>query len=194
MQNMTSINVLLKGLFSGYSFRSKVEHDPEGEIRVIQMKDLQDGYTTINPDLNRVAANSIPAKYLLQKGDVLFLSKGSNNLAITYDLENEQTVVAASAFFVLRPDQSKVIPEYLTWYLNQQPVQQYLLDNRAGTYIPNVNKKTIEGIQINLPEKKLQEKIVKIDLLKKRDYLLTEQLLAKRDQVVSSQLLQILNS
>lgn len=191
MNNMINIKEVLEELFSGYSFRSKVEHDPNGEVGVIQMKDLENDYTSINTNLIKVDSKAIPSKYLLKQGDVLFISKGSNNHAVTFNME--QHVVAASAFFVLRPDPSKVIPEYLSWYLNQQTVQQYIKDNRAGTYIPNVNKSTVEGIQIMLPEKKLQEKIVKIDLLRNREYLLTNQLLTKRELLVSYKLLQALN-
>lgn len=180
------------GLFSGYSFRTKVENDPNGDVAVVQMKDLKDGYSNIATSMIKVLSSSIPEKYNLQKGDVLFISKGYNNFALVYDLDL-QKAVASSAFFVLRPDRSKVVPEYLAWYLNQKPIQQYIKDNRAGTYIPNVNKTTLESIQMRLPEKKLQEKIVKIDFLRKREYLLTNQLLSKRELLVSYKLLNAIN-
>ncbi|MDR9374857.1 MAG: hypothetical protein RI565_08325, partial [Schleiferiaceae bacterium] len=63
-------------LFSGYSFRGKVKHLPQGDLAVIQLKDLQEDYSTIGTQLTRVNAEAVKRKYYLQKGDVLFVSKG----------------------------------------------------------------------------------------------------------------------
>ncbi len=190
---MVNIKSVLEELFSGYSFRSKVENDPIGNIGVIQMKDLENDYTRINLNLIKVDSSSIPPKYLLQTGDVLFISKGSNNHAVTFNLEN-QRVVAASAFFVLRPDQTKVVPEYLTWYLNQQTVQQYIKDNRAGTYIPNVNRDTVEGINVQLPDLKIQKLISQITTLSLKEQQLLGQLKKSRIALVNTLLTESLNN
>ena len=182
---------VLKSLFTGYSFRSKVENEEQGDLAVIQMKDLDNGYQEIGDDLICIDSSKVPEKYLLQSGDILFISKGANNYALVF--RKEIKAVAAAAFFVLRPDESKVIPEYLAWFINQRDAQRFIEENRAGTYIPNVNKRTLESIPLRLPEKKLQEKIVQIDILRKREYLLTNQLLELREILVSNQLLKMLN-
>lgn len=192
MKSSVSIHSVLIELFSGYSFRSKVVNDPGGDMEVIQMKDLEDGYSRIGNELTKVDSSTIRQKYVLQKGDILFLAKGANNYAIEYDLDLPKAV-AASAFFVLRPDLEKIIPGYLAWYINQKTVQQYLKENTAGTYIPNINKNTILGINIQLPEKEIQEKVVKIEFLRKREYLLTSELLFKREKLISYKLLKMIN-
>lgn len=192
MKSSVSIHSVLIELFSGYSFRSKVVNDPGGDMEVIQMKDLEDGYSRIGNELTKVDSSTIRQKYVLQKGDILFLAKGANNYAIEYDLDLPKAV-AASAFFVLRPDLEKITPGYLAWYINQKTVQQYLKENTAGTYIPNINKNTILGINIQLPEKEIQEKVVKIEFLRKREYLLTSELLFKREKLISYKLLKMIN-
>lgn len=187
MINEVNIKTVLVELFSGYSFRTKVENDPKGIIAVVQMKDLGNDYTSINSNLIKVTPSSIPQKYLLKVGDVLFISKGANNYAVIFDKEFD--AVAASAFFILRPDQKKVLPEYLTWYLNQKSVQQYIKDNRAGTYIPNVNKSTIEGIQINLPSMERQRNIANAARLLNTEQLLLKQIAKKRNELINAILL-----
>ncbi len=193
MNNIVSINSVLLELFSGYSFRSKVVNNPGGDMEVIQMKNLEDGHSRIEKDLTRIDSSVIPQKFLLHRGDILFLAKGANNYAIVYNLDLPKAI-AASAFFILRPDASKIIPDYLAWYINQKIVQQYLKENTAGTYIPNVNKNTILGINIQLPEILIQEKVVKIEFFRKREYLLMNALLTKRQQLISYKLLDIINS
>lgn len=193
MQNQVNIRTLLSDLFSGFSFRSKVENEPNGDLFVIQMKDLEHHYSSIKSELTKVSSDKISSKFFLEKGDVLFIAKGSNNYAIEYKL-NLPKAIAASAFFVLRPIQSKVIPAYLSWFINQLPVQQYLKENMAGTYIPNINKSTVEGIMMTLPSLDIQEKIVAIDNLRKREHLLMNEIMEKREVAVSAALLDIVNN
>lgn len=191
MQKEVKISEVLKELFSGYSFRQKVEHDPNGSVSVIQMKDLED-YSTITAfTLTRVVGESISNKYFLKKGDILFICKGSNNYALVYDLDKPKAV-ASSAFFVLRPDTFKILPAYLAWYINQIPVQKYLKENMAGSYIPNINKSTIEAIEIVLPKIDIQKKVVEMDFLRKREYLLTKVLLDRRKQHIAGALLKFI--
>jgi restriction endonuclease S subunit len=64
----------------------------------------------------------------------------------------------------------------------------------AGTYIPNINKSTIEGISVLLPAMEIQEKIVAIDKLRKREHELMSQIMAKREVAVSAALLDIVNN
>ncbi len=192
MGTKVKIKTVLSGFFAGFSFRKKVENDPKGDLHVIQMKDLEHNYSNIGMNLTKIKSDKVSDKNFLQKGDVLLITKGANNYAVEYKHELKKAV-AASAFYVLRPNQKKIHPSYLTWYINQSPVQQYFNANMAGTYIPNINKGTIEGIEIEIPEKNIQEMICRIDFLRKQEYLLTEQLLAKREQVVSRTLLKILN-
>jgi restriction endonuclease S subunit len=193
MQNQVNIKVLLSDLFSGFSFRSKVENEPNGDLFVIQMKDLEHHYSSIKSELTKISSDKISSRFSLEKGDILFIAKGSNNYAIEYKL-NLPKAIAASAFFVLRPNQLKVIPSYLAWYINQQPVQQYLKENMAGTYIPNINKSTIEGISISLPSVDIQNKIVALDNLKKIEHLLMNEIMAKRETVISNSLLQLVRN
>lgn len=192
MKSIVSINSVLVELFSGYSFRSKVVNDPGGDLEVIQMKDLEDGHSRIGSELTRINSSTIPQKYALQKGDILFLAKGANNYAIVYNLDLPKAV-AASAFFVLRPVTSKIIPDYLAWYINQKAVQQYLKENTAGTYIPNINKNTILGIQIVLPEIKVQNLISKIHILSIKEDYLSAKIAAFRKILINNVLIQKLN-
>jgi restriction endonuclease S subunit len=192
MQNQSSLKSLISDLFSGFSFRSKVENEPNGDISVIQMKDLEH-YSSIKSDLTKVSSDKISNKFFLQNGDVLFIAKGSNNYAIEYKL-NLPKAIAASAFFIIRPDQEKVVPSYLTWSINQQPVQQYLKENMAGTYIPNINKSTVERITVSLPSIDIQNKIVSIDNLKRKECLLMHKIIARREAVISNALLQLLKN
>lgn len=193
MQRQITIKAIITDLFSGFSFRTKVENEVGGDLSVIQMKDLYNNYGSIKSDLTKVNSEKISSKFFLQKSDILFIAKGSNNFAIEYNLDLPKAI-AASAFFILRPNESKVVPAYLAWYINQSPVQQYLKENMAGTYIPNINKSTIEGIMVSLPAMDVQRKIVLIDDLRKKESFLMSQIAEKREVAVRAALLDIVNN
>lgn len=182
------MKLVLKELFLGYSFRSKVENQPQGNLYVVQMKDLQNGYRAIGSDLTKIDGSFLNNKYLLKKGDVLFLAKGAHNYACVYN-ESFQRAVAASAFFVLRPNRKVVSSDYLAWYINQEPAQRYLQEHKAGTYTLNVNRAVIEELPIEYPSLVMQQSIVQIANLQKRERELMESIGQKRERLVSNQLL-----
>jgi restriction endonuclease S subunit len=187
-----SLTTLLTGIHAGFSFRGKVKSDPSGDLSVIQMKDLENDYLSIAHGLTKIQSGKINGRYL-KHDDILFLAKGSNNFAIVYDLGLPKAI-AASAFFILRPDHYKIIPAYLAWYINQPSVQQFLKGNMAGTYVPNINKSTLEAIMIALPPKAVQEKIVHIDRLRKKEQALVNQIMEKRALAIRAALLDIVNN
>lgn len=172
------------GIRTGFSFRERVEHNPAGRVAVVQMKDLREGYSTIaKDDIAWVSGEGIAPTHHLDKGDVLFVAKGQNNHAVVFDLDLP-LAVAASAFFVIRPDRSKVDPAYLAWWINQQPVQEYLHQNMAGTYIPNINRPTVEGITVPLPPIEHQRLIATVHGLAHTEQRIMRDLAAKRQQLI----------
>src|SRR5689334_15503015 len=122
MVTRKNIKTVVSSIFSGYSFRKRVTPEPDGDLRVIQMKDLSNRYSAIKTDtLTTVVARKINPNSFLRPGDILFIAKGAHNFAIVFEL-NLPKAIASSAFFVLRPDPEKIVPGYLAWYLNQSIV------------------------------------------------------------------------
>lgn len=185
MERVTLRSIMSEGLVrSGFSFRERITNNPHGSVSVVQMKDLLDGCSGIAQEgIFRVAGEDIGSQHLLWKGDVLFVSKGANNRAVVYDLDLPKAV-AASAFFVLRPDPAKVVPLYLAWWINQKPVQEYLHQNMAGTYIPNITKPTVEGITLPLPPLEQQRQIAALSSLAQAEQRIMNELMIKRQQLI----------
>jgi len=184
---------VLKSLNSGFSFRSKITSDPEGDLAVIQMKDVNVEYLILQKDPDRISSEEIHPKYNLQKGDVLFLAKGSKNVAITYQGQFDRAI-ASSSFFVLRPRQEIISSEYLAWYLNSAFAEKHFMEHRAGTSTQNLNRPTLESLEIRVPEKKLQNLIANLNFLSWREYLLVNEINERRKTLMSNQILKILES
>lgn len=179
-------------IHAGYSFRGKVEHVENGGLAVVQMKDLEQDYTKIGDNLTQVATAGIKEKYFLTKGDVLLAAKGANNKAVLFDLDISP-VVASSVFFVLRVDKSKLDPAYLFWFLNHSDTQNKIKANLAGTYTLNLSRKSVEDIQIPLPDLNRQKQIAHLAELQQREYWLSRQLMEKKETLLNTLLINSIN-
>ncbi len=196
---MQSRKTLLKsitipgGIASGYSFRGKINGSQKGNLRVIQLKDMEHDYTSIGNDCMLIDAHDIKEKYYLEKGDLLFISKGGNNNAVVFDLEDALPFIASSVFYVIKLIASKANPYFVAWYINQMPVQQYFQEHAAGTYSLSIKKEVVENILIPLPSLETQKKIAKVAQLAQKEQYIYKTLKEKRAQLLELQLLQSIN-
>lgn len=170
----------------GFQFRKKIEPADDGTHWVIQIRDFSENHVLLRDGLSRVRIDTVAEKYLISKGDVLFLSRGHHNWAAAI-VEYLSATVAASHFFVIRPMQPDVLPEYLAWYINQPPAQEDLYkDARRGTHMPLIPLSAFLGLTIALPDIETQKKIVELGGLIEKEKKLLSFILEKRSQLINA--------
>ena len=159
----------------GYQFRKKIEPADVGTNRVIQIRDFDEDHVLNKEGLNRVRIDKPAEQYLIRKGDILFLSRGHRNWAAVIGDDLSDTV-AVSHFFVIKRKRATILPEYLAWYINQTPAQEYLHNiARRGTHMPLVTMSAFKGLTIEVPDMVIQHRIVELNrLMEKEKKLLTE--------------------
>ena len=195
MYKMILNNVIaIEGLFSGYSFREKIDPNPNGSVGVLQMKDIQTDYSNFDyQSLDKVNEFQFKEKFFLNKGDIVFVSKGVNNYAIVIE-QLDFRIVASATFFIIRVDEKKIIPEYLAWYMNQKEAQNYFSEKKAGTYVPNLNKQDIMDLPLKVPPLQKQNAIAKTAILLNKEIDILEKLKANRKQLIQTQLINLINN
>ncbi|PHR46539.1 MAG: hypothetical protein COA32_10365 [Fluviicola sp.] len=165
---------------SGKSFREKPEFINSDGCGLIQMRDVsRDG---ISSDLQYIERNEVNENQLLYFGDLIFVAKGRTNYAVVY--EYEEPAVAASFFFVIRPDKELVQPWYLAWYINSSEAQAYFDRNRAGSSVGNIKKSQLERLEIALPDLSTQSKIGELSVLLVREKELVAKYMAKKERFI----------
>ena len=148
----------------GYQFRGKVLPDAEGNVQVIQIKDIAADLRIDVADLTPVKLDR-PEPYLAQQGDVLFLSRGRRLYAALVPAVAPNTI-ATGYFFIMRPKLGVVLPFYLAWSLNQGDFQESLRPCLRGSHIPMVSKVDVQELRITVPPLDVQRRISKLnDLL-----------------------------
>lgn len=162
--------------------------DLEGEVYYVQAKHFNDKGEfdfTVKPELR---LDGKIEKHLLRTGDILLASKGDYNYAVQYRGLIDKAV-ASSTFIVVRVrDQSQLLPEFLTWYLNHPGTQLFFKDRSKGSAITSLAIGAIADLAIFVPPVPKQKIILKLDELRKKETQLRQQLAAVRENCIQQQL------
>jgi len=178
----------------GYQFRKKIELDDHGTNRVIQIRDFDENHTLNKEGLSRVRIDKPIEQYLIHRGDVLFLSRGHRNWAAPI-IDELQNTVAAGHFFVIKVRNEIILPEYLAWYINQSPAQEYLHNiARRGTHMPLVTLSAFKGLTVEVPDMTTQHRIVELSRLMEREKKLLAELQEKRLLLITAISLQAIST
>lgn len=170
----------------GYQFRGRIEADPNGTHRVIQIRDFDEFQNLRVTDLYKVTPKYDAERYLVDKGNILFLARGHRNYAISIK-DSLGNTIAASYFFILRLKNDNVLPEYLAWFIKQSPARAYLYNiARRGTHMPMVPKSAFEDMPIDIPDLKTQKTIIELDSLFAKERSLLHQLQEKRTLFINA--------
>jgi restriction endonuclease S subunit len=159
-----------------------------GELVYLQSKHFDENgqlHAVLHSDL---VTDGISEKHLLKDGDVLFAAKGTKNFAAVFENHNEPSV-ASTSFFVIRPTDKKLLPQYLAWVLNSQTTQTLLKGQAIGTSIPSISKQVLENLEITVPDIKTQKAIVEISKLRNKEKSLKQKIEELREKQIQQQII-----
>lgn len=172
---------------AGYSFRGSIPVSEQGNYRVIQIKDIGfDGVIT-TADLVKTKLDFIKPEYLTRQDDVLFTNRGANRRAAVVD-KTAENAIFVSQLYALTLKSNRVTPEYLAWYINQKPAQDFFEEHASGSYIQNIRHDVLAELTVFIPDPETQKRIIDIYQLSLKEKEITEKILIKRRQIVEQML------
>ena len=176
---------------SGYITRGRIVPSQNGSHYLIQAKDVDGSrFCYETKQLIRFHPNLSRTDRLLKKGDLLFMARGAHHFTIQLS-ELSGPTLAAACFFVIRIAMDGLLPGYICWYMNQEPVMHYLLRNSGrGVHMPVVRRAVLENVEIPVPPMHIQVKVADIDTLLHKELNLIQQLGQKRQALISAACLQ----
>jgi hypothetical protein len=171
---------------SGYINRGKIESRDDGTCLLMQAKDVDAIQLSYRTDaLVRFIPKLSDKDRFLEPGDILFMARGSRNFSVLMG-KLPESVLAAACFFVVRTSNSGILPNYLNWYLNQSPVEEYIKRfSGRGVHMPVVRRSILENIDIPLPPIKTQKQISKMNDFLKREQDLYKKLAETRKSLIT---------
>ncbi len=192
MKNNTYLLKEIADIRTGYSFRAKLEPDLEGNILVVQLKELSDKNTIDISTAVKINMQDISDNYLLQKDDLVFRSRGMDSTAAIMDIIADNVILSAPFQRIRLRDTSIIIPEYLLWYINSKDAQTYFSANKTGTSVRMISTAVLADLPVVVPALEIQKKIIEINILSEKETELQEELIRKKRLLTEVVLFKIL--
>lgn len=180
----------LASLRPGRSFRTSVEHDPEGDCWVLRPGDIDEDGEVSTDQMRKVAGLDPKDRYLVDESVVLFITYGANNRAYCFDHLPENTV-ADSKFTMIRPEgqggpslfPEAVLPEYLAWYMNREPAQAFYEAFRRGSTTTRISRESLGRLEVPVPPEETQREIAETSRLVQKERELLTRWVEKRSEL-----------
>ena len=171
----------------GHLNRETIQPREDGTHFLLQARDVDASSLTYRIDtlirFNPVASR---ADCILKSGDVIFMARGARNFSVILKAIPDP-VLAAACFFIIRVVNENVLPDYLCWYLNQPPVEHYLIQNSGrGVHMPVVRRSVLENIDVPIPALEVQKKIMEMQTLEREEQELLNNLAKKRKELITT--------
>lgn len=174
----------------GYSFRTRLDFMDQGQISVIQMKDLNDENRVDCKELMRVDMNTVKKHHFVRPGDIVFRSRGQVTTAAILTQDPGPAVVSAPLLRI-RVDQNVVLPDYLVWYINHPSSQAFLSSRAKGTSLKMISKQALESLEVTVPPIEKQRAIAELAVLANEEQRLLNKIADRSRRCISTKLMQL---
>lgn len=173
---------------AGYPFRGSIRLIADGKVKAVQAKDIGELGELNTSNLITTDLSGKRKADWLEKGDVLFNSKGQRMLACCINEDLEQTTCAPSIFLMrLKPSyKSRLSSAFLAWQLNQEPIQNYFKRSAEGSLQIAIRRDVLAATKIVLPSFDEQSTIASLYLASIHERQLLNQLIDNRQQQLTA--------
>ena len=174
----------------GYTYRGSLKNATEGDIAVIQMKDVNPEQLARPELLARISLPKLLPRYLLQRGDLIFRARGLANQAWVVESEMPTICIAPLLFIhILQPEH--LLPGYLQWFINLSSTQAQIAHLAHGKAIRMITAQALAQLSIPLPNIEAQHNIIHADQMYRESQALEAKLRATRVAYTEKALLHV---
>lgn len=144
--NMIKLSQIAE-IISGHPFRTKIADQSDGDIFVVQMKDLKDHGIDWS-DVAKTQIERVKESRYIKKDDILLVARGNRNTATRVNEVPSLSVCSPHFYLIRTQTDADVDPGFLHWYLNQLPAQQYFERSAQGSDIRSVRREVLAAMEI----------------------------------------------
>lgn len=140
--------------------KGDIHDDIYFRYKAITLKAFSSTGVLIHSELDEfIADEELSENYITQEGDILVRLR-EPNIAVYID-KNSSGLVVPALMAIIKP-QKEINSIYLTHFINSNIAQRRLQKEVKGTTIPMIKAKDLSDLEIIVPPKQTQDKIVKM--------------------------------
>lgn len=129
----------------------------------------------------------------LRSDDVLFLVRGNKFFAVYLDEVPFPAVISPHFLLLKVKRNTKMLPAFLAWQINQGPAQRYLESSAEGTVQRSIRKGVLEDLPLVVPDLDAQQLVVNYVRAARSEANTYMELLANRERELQAMASMILN-
>jgi len=150
----------------GYAFRESMVNVPDGDVKVIQPKNITgDGRIEFRDGEPLRVDVSISSS--LQRGEVLVVNRG-RFAASVFDPPDDNTWIVTSSILVVDITKKSILPEYIACYLNSGNGQRLFRRHYEQTTVPFISRKNLGQMDIPIPSVERQKSLIAFEKTAKK--------------------------
>lgn len=177
---------------AGHPFRGAIKEDPDGNGYTIQVNDVDvDGYIKWDK-LRKTHIHGRKEPEWLEPGNVIFIARGLKLTAAAIG-EAPKHAICSPHFFIIAVLDTKVLPQFLAWQLNQTTVKRYFKKSAEGSFQVSIRRSVLEETPLIIPDLATQSKLVAIAACAFKEKQVLMQLIKNREQQLTTLAQNILN-
>jgi restriction endonuclease S subunit len=184
LQASTTIRIDIDSL-AEIRFGLHATSSKEGSIRYLQVGEFDEVGDRKWPKDEYLKLSNKNESHLLIPGDILFVGKGNRLFAWCYR-DTELSSIASSAFFVIRPNNRIIYPEYLTAILNAPQTRSAFQVLGAGTNIFSIRKSELSAYEIPVPAMEDQRRIAALTAMHRKEINLCRELIEEKQNLYAA--------
>lgn len=166
----------------GHPFRGAIRAIAEGDVQVIQLKDLTVDALRPGVPLLRTVVRARKTPDWVRDQDILIAGRGNHPLAMLLR-DPPLATLCSPHLYVLRVEQpQQVLPAFLAWQLNQPPAQQYLRRQSAGSRQRSIRRSVLDQLPVQVPPLPQQQRIIALARRVRDEQACLEALIRNRQQ------------
>ncbi len=181
----------LGDIHSTYTARGKLVPLAKGGVPALQLRDVVAGGSISPARLQRFDLPELSDRHYVRGGEVVFRSRGDSTIAMAIPGDLVEPIAVIMPLLIIRPDQSRILPEYMAWAINQPAAQQRLAAEAQGSSLRMIPLFALKNLDIPVPDLATQKKIADLDALSRHEGSLLRRLANQRGRLMSALLAQM---
>lgn len=180
----------------GHPFRGTIVPAEDSSTYIVQVRDADiSGEISTNGMITTELTGRKRPDWL-QQGDILFVAKGAKHFAASVTQLPAQTVCSPH-FFIVRiknEHSATVLPEFISWQLNQIPAQRYFKATAEGSNYVSIRRQVLENVPVTVPSIEKQAQLVALHASAVKEQKTLQKLITNRQQQLDAIALAVLTN
>ncbi|MBI9030458.1 hypothetical protein JEZ13_00440 [bacterium] len=162
-------------------YQAKSEKEIINRYRVLTIKSLDSVGSIDETELEDFSAGrDIPEKYIAKAGDV-FIRNSFPFTSGYIKSHSDYHLIISSNFTVIRPMEDRILPAYLSIYLNSIQMQDYFNRVTSPSSMKFIKAETIKQLELDLMILDKQQDVIKLFSIMQEELTLMKDIFTKKD-------------